>query len=168
MISADPPTFEYSDPLDELRESASPHGHRTQVDVLLTGQSTEGPVALLVEVKLAETDFGWCSAATSAKNDRTDICARSGPFGREPAGCFQLRNFNAAARRRYDEFVEPSSSVLGARLLVPAVGVTAHAQRCAGRSAAAPSRGTGRGGPLCARRAPGDVDTLGRHPPGVR
>ncbi len=108
IINAEPPTLEYSDPLDELAESASPHGHRTQVDVVLTGQSTDGPVTLLIEVKLAETDFGWCSAATSPNNDRTDICARSGPFGGDPAGCFQLRNFNGPKRRRYDEFIEPA------------------------------------------------------------
>ena len=168
MVSAEPPTFEYSDPLDELRESASPHGHRTQVDVLLDGQSIDGPVALLVEVKLAETDFGWCSAATSAKNDRTDVCAQSGPFGDDPAGCFQLRNFNGARRRRYDEFVELGDVVLGARLLVPALGVTADAQRRAGRSAAASSRRAGRRGAVRARRAPGDLDPLGRRASGVR
>ena len=111
MTSAEPPTFEYSDPLDELRESAAPHGHRTQVDVFLTGQSTEGPVTLLVEAKLSETDFGWCSAATNVNNDRPDVCATSGPFGHDPAGCFQLRNFDGPVRRRYDDYVEPWSDV---------------------------------------------------------
>ena len=113
MVSAEPPTFEYSDPLDELHEAAGPHGHRTQVDVLLEGQSVDGPVALLVEVKLSETDFGWCSAATSAHNDSVAVCAQSGPFGDDAAACFQLRNFNGARRRRYDEFVELGEGVSG-------------------------------------------------------
>ena len=91
VVSAEPPTFEYSDPMDELHEAAGPHGHRTQVDVLLEGQSVHGPITLLVEVKLSETDFGWCSAATSVANDSVAVCAQSGPFGDDEAACFQLR-----------------------------------------------------------------------------
>jgi hypothetical protein len=104
--AADPPVFEFEDNADRLGESTSKRPHRTQVDVLLRGTAVSGqPVALLIEVKLTEDDFGHCSAYTNPDNDRRDVCARPGPFGSNQAACFQLRNNGNGPRRKYDEYL---------------------------------------------------------------
>jgi hypothetical protein len=116
-IEVSEPRFEWSDPSDSLGERTHASPHATQVDVVLdcvthTGKKT----ALLIEVKLSEQDFNPCSAWLSPKNDRLDICETSGPFGNDPAACFQLRNHDREQRRRYDTalgeptVVEPSDN----------------------------------------------------------
>ena len=72
---------------------------------LLRGTTVNGPVALLVEVKLSEHDFGHCSAAVNPNNDTRHVCKTNGAFGGDPAACFQLRNHGLTVRRRYDEYV---------------------------------------------------------------
>jgi hypothetical protein len=106
----EPIAFEWSDPLDRLRESTAKRPHRTQVDVLLQGERTDGGrVAALIEVKLSETDFGWCSAWQSAANPWRDVCRSAGLFGGDPARCFQLAA-HAQGRRRYDEVLSGSDA----------------------------------------------------------
>lgn len=104
-----PIEFEYVDPADALAESQAMRPHQTQADVLLRGSAKDGTrhVALL-EVKLSETRFGSCSAFDSPQNNRRDICRSTGPWGGDPAECFQLRNHGGPLRRRYDEYVQPA------------------------------------------------------------
>lgn len=108
------PFLEYEDELDRLRETVM-KGQQTQVDVLLRGtRSTGEPVAVLVEVKLTETDFGSCSGAGDKNNDTPHLCSTPGPFGSDPQNCFKLRNGGGKARRTYDRYIPiaslPSSS----------------------------------------------------------
>jgi hypothetical protein len=62
-------------------------------------------VALMIEVKLTEDDFGHCSAYENAANDRLDVCRQPGAFGGDSAACFQLRNHGNGARRTYDHHI---------------------------------------------------------------
>lgn len=101
--------FEYVDPDDTLGELQPLRRHQTQVDVLLRGSAGDGTRHVaLIEVKLSEIHFGSCSAFDSRRNDRRDVCRSPGPWGGEPGSCFQLRNHDGPARRRYDEHLQPS------------------------------------------------------------
>ena len=107
--------------------------------VTKTGKRT----ALLIEVKLSEQDFNGCSAWLSPKNDRLDVCDTSGPFGNDPAACFQLRNHDREHRRRYDTALGPLTVVGSQRrrwVLVPLRRQPGDAQRRA-RSDAWSARG---------------------------
>ena len=106
VIAAEPPIFEWSDPDDRLGELTPAHPHRTQVDVVLRGRTDDGRmVAALIEVKLSEADFGACSAFQALTNDTRSVCATSGPFGGDPAACFQLRHHGGETRRHYDRYL---------------------------------------------------------------
>lgn len=112
---AEKPMFEFEDALDRLRESV-PYGQRTQVDVVLRGNTQTGRrVALLVEVKLSEVDFGNCSGATDELNDTPHLCGTSGAFGSDPQNCFKLRNHGAAERRTYDRYLAVADLSPGVR-----------------------------------------------------
>lgn len=101
------PYFEFEDTDDRLCESQSSRPHRTQVDVVLRGETTTAKqVALLVEVKLSEDDFGNCSAFTNPQNDSIHVCQQSGPFGNDAHNCFQLRNHGSGQRRLYDKYLQ--------------------------------------------------------------
>lgn len=107
----DPVVFEWQDSQDALRERTAASPHNTQVDVALFGTDHSGTRrALLIEVKLTETDFNHCSAYLSPLNDRLDICNRPGAWGGSPEGCAQLRNLGRGERRRYDAFLTVSDS----------------------------------------------------------
>jgi hypothetical protein len=100
------PQFEFTDPLDELREATAASPHATQVDVLLRATDATSKTHLaFVEVKLSEDDFGGCSAYLSERNPRRSICRHSGWFGTNPAGCFQLANHDREHRRRYEHYL---------------------------------------------------------------
>ncbi len=106
VTSVERPYFEFEDTADRLREARNGHPHRTQVDVVLRGANTTGqPVALLIEVKLAEEDFGHCSAFTNPINDTRHNCHQSGPFGADVESCFQLRIYPDGERRLYDHYL---------------------------------------------------------------
>jgi hypothetical protein len=95
--------FEYTDPQDSLAEMTKASPHATQVDCLVRVRLGGGRLhALLIEVKLSEDSFSTCSAYTSERNSRRAICGQPGPFGGDPAGCFQLANHDREHRRRYD------------------------------------------------------------------
>jgi restriction endonuclease-like protein len=99
----EPPQFEYSDPQDSLGEATTTSPHATQVDCLVRVQLGNGRLhAFLIEVKLSEDNFSTCSASSSERNDRRQICGQPGPFGGDSAGCFQLANHDREHRRRYD------------------------------------------------------------------
>jgi len=101
--------FEYVDSADALGESQSSRPHQTQVDVLLRGSAADGTRYIaLIEVKLSEIAFGTCSAFDSPRNDRRDLCLSPGPWGGDTSNCFQLRNHDGPARRRYDDFLRPA------------------------------------------------------------
>ncbi|MFM8856933.1 MAG: PGN_0703 family putative restriction endonuclease, partial [Actinomycetota bacterium] len=103
------PILEWEDEKDRLRETVM-KGQQTQVDVLLRGtRSTGDPVALLVEVKLTESDFGSCSGAGDKNNDTSHLCSTPGPFGTDPLNCFKLRNGGGKERRTYDRYIPISS-----------------------------------------------------------
>lgn len=104
------PLFEFEDFADRLGESISSRPHRTQVDVLLQGTTELGRrVALLIEVKLSEDDFGHCSAFENPKNDSISVCGQDGPFGNDTNNCFQLRNHGGKSRRNYDSYLNLKS-----------------------------------------------------------
>ena len=108
--------FEFVDPLDALAESQASRPHQTQVDVLLRGSGADGTRhAALIEVKLSETRFGHCSAFDAPGNDRRDVCNSPGPWGGDTAACYQLRNHDGPARRRYDAYLEPAAVNGGGR-----------------------------------------------------
>jgi hypothetical protein len=99
--------LEWADPFDDLGELQPKRPHQTQVDVLLRGRASDGTRHVaLVEVKLSEAAFNSCSAFDAAANDRRDVCRQNGPWGGDPAACFQLRNHDGPARRRYDLHLE--------------------------------------------------------------
>jgi hypothetical protein len=108
---ADPVVFEFEDQQDRLAEASHRSPHRTQVDVLLTGTTSDGArVGALIEVKLGELDFGHCSGFTSPNNPATDVCLTAGLFGGDRDRCFQLNN-HGYGRRRYAEYL-PTEGVL--------------------------------------------------------
>ena len=100
--------FEYTDPDDDLGEAQTTRPHQTQVDVALRGRTGDGRHHVaFIEVKLSETAFGACSAFDLAANDTRHLCGQPGAWGGDPAGCFQLRNYTTADRRRYDTHLRP-------------------------------------------------------------
>lgn len=109
MRSVERPVFEFEDPQDRLRESLQ-KGQQTQVDILLRGRTSRNEeVALLVEVKLSEVDFGVCSGAKDDKNDTLHLCSTKGAFGSDPQNCFKLRNHGGTERRLYDQYLDLGS-----------------------------------------------------------
>jgi hypothetical protein len=75
------PQFEWSDPEDQLCERTHASPHATQVDVRLDCVTRSGAsVTCLIEVKLSEPGFNFCSAWLSPRNDRLDVCATPGPL----------------------------------------------------------------------------------------
>lgn len=109
VVEADPPRFEWEDRHDRLHEATATRPHRTQVDVVLRGRTSMGrTIAVLVEVKLSETDLNHCSAYDSAHNDTRHNCQRTGLFGADPNACFQLRNRDLGPRRSYDTTLKGS------------------------------------------------------------
>jgi hypothetical protein len=103
--------FEYSDDLDRLQEARKSSPHRTQVDVVLRGTTPGGVRAVvLIEVKLTEIDFGWCSAYENPANPARDVCCSPGLFGGDVEGCFQLSS-HGTGRRRYDYYLREASFV---------------------------------------------------------
>lgn len=112
VTDAEPVIFEFEDLADRLGEASSRSPHRTQVDVVLTGTTTDGErIAAFIEVKLSETDFGWCSAFDSPDNPNRATCHSPGMFGGDPEACFQLQN-HGRGRRRYDDHL-PSADIPG-------------------------------------------------------
>ncbi|MGH3848534.1 MAG: PGN_0703 family putative restriction endonuclease, partial [Pseudonocardiaceae bacterium] len=100
VASVDRFVFEWSDEADRLGEGSSRSRHLTQVDVLLRGTTTDGErVVALIEVKLTESDFGWCSAYENPSNPKREVCRRDGLFGGEPDGCFQIAYHGNGHRR---------------------------------------------------------------------
>ena len=114
IATVEQPVFEFEDLEDRLRESQSKRPHRTQIDVVLRGTTTSNkPVALLVEVKLSEDDFGHCSAFKNPNNDSRHTCNQSGPFGGDTNSCFQLRNHGNGRRRLYDKYIPNLIELVG-------------------------------------------------------
>lgn len=108
---ADPVVFEFEDTQDRLAEASKRSPHRTQVDVLMTGTTSDGSrVGALIEVKLGELDFGHCSAFTSPNNPHTSVCLTPGLFGGAPDRCFQLLN-HGYGHRRYADYLPTGDSV---------------------------------------------------------
>lgn len=106
------PFFEFEDETDRLKESI-PRGQRTQVDVVLRGRTAGGRnVALLIEVKLSETDFGNCSGAVDPNNDAKEVCDSAGPFGSDSNRCYKLRNHGDGQRRLYDRYLKVDDALI--------------------------------------------------------
>jgi hypothetical protein len=104
LAQADRPDFEWTDDMDRLHESTAPRPHRTQVDVVLRARdAADRRFAILVEVKYTEPDFSGCSACDEAPLDAAGPCVSAGPFGGDPARCYQLRNRDRGDRRTYDQ-----------------------------------------------------------------
>ena len=113
-VEVDPVKFEFADQLDRLRERRPASPHQTQVDVLLRGTAHDGRrLAALVEVKLSERDFGHCSGYESRRNPTRDACLEHGPFGGQPARCFQLHSDERTGPRTYDRYLDPVGPLPG-------------------------------------------------------
>lgn len=111
---AEPAVFEFQDTDDHLGEATIASPHTTQTDALVRITAPQGHRhVVLIEVKLSEPAFGTCSAWASSRNDRRHICTTPGPFGGNPAGCFQLANHDREARRRYDTYLGPLEGPTG-------------------------------------------------------
>ena len=87
------------------------HGERpvgnetaTGVDVVLWGKLPGGArCAVLIEVKLSETDFTHCNGRTSPANRRRDICDSADLFFTDPSACYLTRPLHQRRDRRYWE-----------------------------------------------------------------
>ncbi len=114
MASASSPSFEWTDPDRLLQESTPGRPYQTQIDVLLAGKTVDGrTVALFVEVKLTEAEFGGCSHAEIAPPELRTNCSTSGPFGAEPSSCWQLRNRDEGKHRRYADVLSIENKTVG-------------------------------------------------------
>ena len=87
------------------------HGERpedneaaTGVDVVLWGRLPDGArCAVLIEVKLSETDFTHCNGRTSPANRRRDVCDSADLFFADPSACYLTRPLHQRRDRRYWE-----------------------------------------------------------------
>ncbi len=110
----DPVVFEFADPRDRLAERTPGSPYQTTVDVLLAGSIDGGRrVLALVEVKLSESDFGCCSGYQNPRNATRETCLGGGPFGGDPASCFQLGHRDQATVRAYDRHLGTVRSLPG-------------------------------------------------------
>ena len=76
----------------------------TAVDVALWGSLADGSrAAVLLEVKLSETDFTHCNGRTSPGNRRTDVCDSASMFFDDPGACYLRRPRRSQRDRRYWE-----------------------------------------------------------------
>lgn len=76
----------------------------TAVDVALRGSLADGGrAAVLLEVKLSETDFTHCNGRTSRENRRTDVCESASLFFEDPGACYLRRPSRRSRDRRYWE-----------------------------------------------------------------
>ena len=76
----------------------------TGVDVVLWGRLPDGDrCAVLVEVKLSETDFTHCNGRTSQGNRRKDVCDSGDLFFEDPSACYLTRPLHQRRDRRYWE-----------------------------------------------------------------
>ena len=90
----------------------------TAVDVVLWGRlADERQAAVLLEVKLSETDFTHCAGRASAGNKRQDVCDSAELFFENPGDCYLRRPVRQRRDRRYWEiFATAHGSVLAAFL----------------------------------------------------
>ena len=87
------------------------HGERpeaneaaTGVDAVLWGKLPGGArCAVLIEVKLSETDFTHCNGRTSPANRRRDVCDSADLFFADPSACYLTRPLHQRRDRRYWE-----------------------------------------------------------------
>ncbi len=105
--------FEWVPPGALLGEIAgdrpSPGEPATAVDVALWGQVGDGGrAAVLLEVKLSETDFMHCNGRTSPGNRRTDVCDSAATFFDDPVACYLRRPRRSRRDRRYWEIFKQS------------------------------------------------------------
>ena len=119
-LSIEEVRFEWVPPGALLGEVAGdrPSGDEpaTAVDVVLWGRLAGGDrAAVLLEVKLSETDFTHCQGRTSKGNRRTDVCKSASLFFDEPSACYLRRPVRSGRDRRYWEiFAEGHDSVRAA------------------------------------------------------
>lgn len=112
-LSIEEVRFEWVPPGALLGEIAgdlpSPGEPATAVDVALWGQLADGGrAAVLLEVKLSETDFTHCNGRTSPGNRRTDVCDSAAAFFDDPVACYLRRPRRSRRDRRYWEIFEQS------------------------------------------------------------
>jgi hypothetical protein len=113
VVDGQDPMFEFEDVEDGLAEASPRSHHRTQVDVVLSGNTASGErVAAFIEVKFSELDFGSCSAFASPANTARATCGSPGLFGGDTESCFQLQN-HGHGRRRYDSYLPPPNLPIG-------------------------------------------------------
>lgn len=103
--------FEWVPPGALLGEIAGdrPVGHEpaTAVDIALWGRLNGGSrAAVLLEVKLSETDFTHCQGRTSRGNLRRDVCDSARKFFDDPKACYLRRPLRKRRDRRYWEIFE--------------------------------------------------------------
>ena len=86
----------------------------TGVDVVLWGKLEDGAkCAVLVEVKLSETDFTPCNGRTSRANRRRDVCNSADLFFADPSACYLTRPLHQRRDRRYWEIFAGAHGTFG-------------------------------------------------------
>ena len=110
-LSIEEVRFEWIPPGALLGEIAGdrPVGHEpaTAVDVALWGRLDDGSrAAVLLEVKLSETDFTHCQGRTSRGNLRRDVCDSARKFLDDQKACYLRRPLRKRRDRRYWEIFE--------------------------------------------------------------
>ncbi len=113
QISIDEVGFEWVPPGALLGEIAGdqPVGDEpaTAVDVALWGRLADGDrAAVLLEVKLSESDFTHCNGRRSQGNRRKDVCDSAAKFFEEPGDCYLRRPVRSSRDRRYWEIFDKS------------------------------------------------------------
>ena len=98
--------FEWVPPGHLLGEIAGdiPEGSEpaTAVDVVLWCRLTDGGrAAVLLEVKLSETDFTHCKGRTSPNNKQKQVCKSAEQFFEDPSNCYLQRPRHQKRDRRY-------------------------------------------------------------------
>lgn len=87
----------------------------TGADVVLWCRREDGSrAAVLLEVKLSETNFTHCNGRTSPANRRTDVCESARLFFEDPSACYLRRPIRKRRDRRYWEIFTASHGSVGA------------------------------------------------------
>ena len=119
----------------------------TGVDVVLWGTLPGGArCAVLIEVKLSETDFTHCNGQTSPANRRTDVCDSADLFFADPSACYLTKPLHQRRYRRYWEiFAVAHGTVADAFPGVDRTGACPFARNAATDAELSRDPGTGAG-----------------------
>ena len=119
-LSVEDVRFEWVPPGNLLGEidGDKPVGNEpaTAVDVVLWCRLRDGGKgAVLLEVKLSETDFTHCKGRTSRANKRKDVCGSAELFFKKSKNCYLQRPRHQKRDRRYWEIFAKANMAASGR-----------------------------------------------------